>query len=56
MPLLRFQSICLAVISIPFALRGFIATDIDAWATAFAVLFVAGAILALDWATDNGIL
>lgn len=53
---LRFQSISLVVISMPFALRGFVFADMAAWATAFAALLGAVAMLALDWATDNGIL
>jgi hypothetical protein len=40
---LRFQSIGLAAISMPFALRGFIATDMAAWATAFTALLGASA-------------
>jgi hypothetical protein len=52
---LRFQSICLAAISMPFALRGFIATDTAAWATALAALLCGGVVFALDWLTDNGI-
>lgn len=53
---LRFQSVVLALISMSFALRGFVASDTAAWATAFAALLGAGVIMALDWATDNGIL
>jgi hypothetical protein len=39
----------------PFALRGFIATDTAAWATALAALLCGGVVFALDWLTDNGI-
>jgi len=49
---LRFQSICLAAVSMPFAVRGFIAA---AWATALAALLCGGVVFALDWLTDNGI-
>lgn len=53
---LRFQSIGLAVISMSFALRGYIATDMAAWGTAFTALVGACIVLALDWETDNDIL
>lgn len=53
---LRFQSVVLALVSIPFALRGFVAVDMAAWAAAFAALLGASGIAAVDWAIDNGIL
>lgn len=52
---LQVQSVALALVSMPFALRGFFAADIAAWAAAFAALLGAGAIAGLDRAIDNGV-
>lgn len=53
---LRTQSITLLLLSVPFAVLGFAATDMAAWATAFVSVLCAFAVMALDWAVENKIL